>query len=79
MFTTMMFDLIRQLNIVTHPMVWILAKNAIAFTSGDWSLVIVLCMLVFDFTKLGIKKECFILGPLPFKFLLWPYHARVFQ
>ncbi len=57
MFTTTMFDLIRQLNIVTHPMVWILAKNAIAFTFGDWSLVIVLCMLVLDFTKFGIRKS----------------------
>jgi hypothetical protein len=60
-------------------MVWILAKNAIAFTFGDWSLMIVLCMLVLNFTKPGIEKECFILGPLPFKFLLWPCHAKVFQ
>ncbi len=37
---------------------------------GDWSFMIVLLMLVFDFTKLGIEKECFILGLLPFKFLL---------
>jgi hypothetical protein len=27
-------------------------------------------MLIFDFTKFGLEKECFILSLLPFKFLL---------
>jgi hypothetical protein len=51
-------------------MVWIFAKITIAFMFSDWSLVIVLFMLVSDFTKLGLEKECFILGLLPSKFLL---------
>jgi hypothetical protein len=51
-------------------MVWIFVKIAIAFMFGDWSLMIVLFMLVFDLTKLGLEKDCFILDLLPFKFLL---------
>jgi hypothetical protein len=32
--------------------------------------VIVLFVLVIDFTKLGLEKKCFIIGFLPSKFLL---------
>jgi hypothetical protein len=70
MFTTITFDFIQQLNIIAHPMVWISTKITIALTFGDWSLVIVLFMLVLDFTKLGLEKKSFILSPLPSKFLL---------
>jgi hypothetical protein len=51
-------------------MVWSFVKIAIALMFGDWSLMIVLFMLVFYFTKLGLEKECFILNFLPFKFLI---------
>lgn len=64
MFITMTFDFI------AHPMVWIFAKIVIAFMFGDWSLVIILLMLVLDFTKFGLEKKFFFINPLPFKFLL---------
>jgi hypothetical protein len=51
-------------------MVWIFVKIAIAFMFGDWCLMIVLFMLIFDLTKLGLEKECFIFYLLPFKFRL---------
>jgi len=41
---------------MAHPMVWIFTKIVIAFMFGDWYLVIVLLMLVLDFTKLGLEK-----------------------
>jgi hypothetical protein len=64
-------------------MVWSFVKIEIALMFGDWSLMIVLFMLVFYFTKFGLEKKCLILNFLPFKFLIGlimqKYYSKVVE